>query len=224
MIYSCPSSTPVSALRAMAGMLDMEFRVWLEKVTLVSAILFKNEDQESFARDMLIEEISQGWEGLTSEVNEICRKTGLPDATLAYIPRKEVLEAITLFNLIKVKEEMLAKATKKLVDMVKIDCRKEQDYMKNVSLCDSRLEFRFQANMIETRTTMKNKYKQKNCPHCKEGKEDGEEESPGHILDSCTAYSDIRLGLDPLRIQRDRAVFLRQAVNRRKALEKKLEN
>ena len=71
---------------------------------------------------------------------------------------------------------------------------------------------------------MKNKYKQKNCPHCKEGKEDREEESPGHILDSCTAYSDIRLGLDPLRIQRDRAVFLRQAVNRRKALEKKLEN
>ena len=135
-----------------------------------------------------------------------------------------MLEAITLFNLMKVKEEMLAKAPKKLAEMIKIDCRKEQDYMKSVSLCDSRLEFRFQANMIETRTTMKNIYKQKNCPHCKEGKEDGEEESPGHILDSCTAYSDIRLGLDPLRIQRDRAVFLRQAVNRRKTLEKKLEN
>ena len=109
-IYSCPSSTPVPALRAMAGMLDMEFRIYLEKVTLVTSILFQHEDQESFAREMLQEEISQGWVGLTSEVKEICRKTGLPDATMEYVPRKEVLDAITTYNLMKVKEEMLPRS------------------------------------------------------------------------------------------------------------------
>ena len=76
--------------------------------------------------------------------------------------------------------------------------------------------------MIETRTTMKNKYKEKTCPHCREGQEDGVEESPKHILEDCAAYSDLRVGLSPLLSQSDRAVFLHQAVTRRKALEQKL--
>jgi hypothetical protein len=222
MIYSCPSSTPVPALRAMAGMLDMEHRVYLEKVTLVSSILFKHEDQESYAREMLEEEMRQGWVGLSSEVMEICKKTGLPDATKEFVSRKEVLDAITMHNLVKVKEEMLEKAPKKLEEMAKMDCRKQQDYMSNVSLFDSRLEFRYQANMLDTRTTMGNKYKQKACPHCREGQEDGAEESPKHILEYCAAYSDLRVGLNPLQCQMDRAVFLRQAVTRRKHLERKL--
>ena len=69
----------------MAGMLDMEYRIWVEKVTLVSSILFQHEDNESFAREILEEEISQGWVGLSSEVKEICRETGLPDATKKYV-------------------------------------------------------------------------------------------------------------------------------------------
>ena len=85
MIYACPSSTPVPALRAMAGMLDMESRIYLEKVTLVSSILFKHEDQESYAREMLEEEMKQGWLGLSSEVMEICKKTGLPDVTKEFV-------------------------------------------------------------------------------------------------------------------------------------------
>ena len=106
--------------------------------------------------------------------------------------------------------------------MANMDCRKEQDYMSNVSLFDSRLEFRYQANMLDTRTTMANKYNQKACPHCREGQEDGVEESPIHMLEECAAYRDLRVGLSPLLSQRERAVFLRQAVNRRKLLELKL--
>ena len=131
----------------------------------------------------------------------------------------EVLDAITMHNLIKVKEEMLEKAPKKLEEM---DCRKQEDYMSNVSLIDSRLEFRYQANKLDTRTTVDNKYKQKACPHCREGQEDGADESPNHILEDCVAYSDIRVGLNPLQCQMDRAVFLRQAVSCRKYLERKL--
>ena len=116
----------------------------------------------------------------------------------------------------------MIRAPKKLKEMARLDCRKQQDYMSNVSLLDSRLEFRYQSNMLDTRTTMSNKYKRKACPHCREGREDGVEESPGHMLESCTAYSDIRFGMDPLLSQSDRAVFLRQTVTRRKLLEQKL--
>ena len=94
-----------------------------------------------------------------------------------------------MYNLVKVKEEMIVRAPKKLKEMARLDCRQQQDYMSQVSLYDSRLEFRYQSNMLDTRTTMGNMYKQKACPHCREGQEDGVEESPKHILEDCGAYS-----------------------------------
>ena len=92
------------------------------------------------------------------------------------------MEAITMYNLVKVKEEMIVRAPKKLKEMARLDCRQQQDYMSQVFLYDSRLKFRYQSNMLDTRTTMGNMYKQKTCPHCREGQEDGVEESPKHIL------------------------------------------
>ena len=94
-----------------------------------------------------------------------------------------------MYNLVKVKEEMIVRAPKKLKEMARLDCRQQQDYMSQVSLYDSRLEFRYQSNMLDTRTTMGNMYRQKACPHCREGQEDGVEESPKHILEDCGAYS-----------------------------------
>ena len=121
-----------------------------------------------------------------------------------------------------VKEEMVAKAPKKLIYMFKLDCRKQQVYMLNSSLFDSRIEFKYQSNMLETRTTMRNKYTQKAYPHCREGLEDGVEEAHMYILESCTAYTDLRSGLDPLLVQQDRVLFLCQAITRRKLLEQEL--
>ena len=105
-----------------------------------------------------------------------------------------MLDAITMYNLVKIKEEMLARAPEKLKEMARMDCRLQQDYMSQVSLYDSRLEVRYQSNMLDTRTTIGNKYKKKACPHCREGQEDGVEESPKHILEDCAAYSDYRAG------------------------------
>ena len=204
LIYACPPSTPIPALRAMAGMLDMEHRIWLEKVSLVTSVLFCNPEQESYAREMLMEELEQGWTGLALEVQDICKKIGLQDATSKYLRRKEVTEAVSLHSMKIVKEEMTDRAPKKLVDMRKLDCRYEQPYMKNASLHDSRLEFQWQANMLDTRTTMGNKYQHKWCPHCKEGLEDGMLESPLHMLEVCSAYADLRFGLDPLLIVKAR--------------------
>ena len=49
MVYSCPPSTPIPALRAQAGILDMEHKEALEKVCLVTTVLHTKE-QESYTR------------------------------------------------------------------------------------------------------------------------------------------------------------------------------
>ena len=78
--------------------------------------------------------------------------------------------------------------------------------------------------MIDTRTTMKNKYEKDkyNCPHCREGREEGALETPNHMLSTCGAYSDLREGLNPEVVLKYRATFLRGAIKRRKELESKL--
>ena len=78
--------------------------------------------------------------------------------------------------------------------------------------------------MIDTRTTMKGKYQKDNysCPHCREGREEGVLETPSHQLSECSAYSDLRDGVNPELDTEDRTVFLTRAIGRRKGLELKL--
>ena len=78
--------------------------------------------------------------------------------------------------------------------------------------------------MIDTRTNMKNKYEKDkySCPHCREGREEGVLETPSHLLKECSAYSDLREGVNPELVLEDRAVFLTRAIGRRKELETKL--
>ena len=77
--------------------------------------------------------------------------------------------------------------------------------------------------MIDTRTTMKGKYKQYNCPHCSEGLNEKVLESPQHLM-QCHAYKDLRLGINPEENQEDRPMYLRKVISRRKELESKLGN
>ena len=76
LVFSCPSSTPKPALRGESGLTDMSHRVMLEKVCLITSILFKNEEQESYARELLQEQLARGWPGITQEVEDICRRIG----------------------------------------------------------------------------------------------------------------------------------------------------
>ena len=45
-----------------------------------------------------------------------------------------------------------------------------QSYIKEKSLKDNRMEFRWMTNMLDTRTTMPGQYgRKKTCPHCPAG-------------------------------------------------------
>ena len=56
MTYSCPPSTPIPALRALAGVWDIEHKVALEKVCLITTILHCRE-KNNYARELLEEEL-----------------------------------------------------------------------------------------------------------------------------------------------------------------------
>ena len=218
LVYSCPDSTPLPSLRAEAGLLGCKHRIWTEKVVLVSKIIHQNVEGENYAQEVLMEQYNNSWGGLTQEVVKICQEVGLQNACEVFLTRAEVKEAILYHHLAGLKEEM--KARQKLDRISNEDCRKMQSYMLNKSLEDSRLEFRWRTGMLDCRAWMPAKYGGvKACPHCPEGREDGEEESGVHWL-TCQAYSQVRQGLDPEGSQEDRIVFLRRVQLIRTELEK----
>jgi hypothetical protein len=222
MIYSCPPSTPLISLRTQAGMMDMENRVAVEKVCLVARILHTSKHTENLCREVLEMQLAMGWPGICVEVQEICRAVGLEDVTKKYLSREEVKEYIEYFDMkcAKIQMEPLEKCRL----LRNEDCRTVKPYMYQKSLEQSRLEFIWQTQMLDSRTTMKRKYPndQYRCPHCDEGRDQGVLETPEHILSSCTAYSDLRVGRNPEDIIEDWAAFLRAAIARRKQLEDKL--
>ena len=79
--------------------------------------------------------------------------------------------------------------------------------------------------MLDSRVTMKGKYKFSRfpvcCLHCPEGRSVGVPESPAHCLE-CSAYRDLRQGVDPELVMKDRCNYLRKVMEKRKKLEEQL--
>ena len=71
---------------------NVEHRVWLEKICLVTNIPFKHSEQETYARVLLQEQLAMGWDGITKEVEEICFTVGLPNACKVFVRREEALK------------------------------------------------------------------------------------------------------------------------------------
>ena len=102
---------------------------------------------------------------------EICDTVGLPDACTQLVSRKEVKAAVTLHHMTILKEEMAN--LKKLEPILHDDFLVRQPYMLQVSLEDSRMEFRWRTGMLDNRANMGRKYTSKACSHCLAGREDG---------------------------------------------------
>ena len=121
---------------------------------------------------------------------------GLSDVTQKYIYRKKVVEYMQYYDMKCAKEKI--EPLEKCRLFRSRDCRFVQPYILQKSLAQSRLQFLWDTQMIETRTTVKGKYKKDmiTCPHCSEGREQGALETPEHLLSDCSAYSDLRAGLN----------------------------
>ena len=99
----------------------------------------KEEQEENYAREILKEQMEQGWEGLTTEVAEICLMAGLQNVCKEHLNRKEVVEAIEFHHMKEVKEQM--EPLKKMAKLKIKDTRCMQTYMKQKSLENSRLKY-----------------------------------------------------------------------------------
>ena len=135
------------------------------------------------------------------------------------VHREEVMEAIVNNSVRQLKEQMTGLT--KLESIKKEDLRARQGYMETLSVEDARLEFRWRTGMLDDRANMGRRYSGKTCPHCEDGREDGAIESSRHWL-TCTAYSELRRGLDPEDDIQHRVVFLRRVQMHRITLEKDL--
>ena len=90
-------------------------------MVLVSKIIYQNdEEDDNYAKEVLMEQYSSGWGGFTEEVVDICRTVGLGNASEVFLGG--------------LKEEM--KAKKKLDRISNADFRKMQSYMLKKSLAD----------------------------------------------------------------------------------------
>ena len=86
------------------------------------------------------------------------------------------------------------KPLKKMSKIQNKDTRAMQPYMRQKSLENSRIEFLWESNMIETRVNMKGMYEKDKYefPHCTAGSL----ETSDHLMIS-SVYADLRKGSNP---------------------------
>ena len=136
---------------------------------------------------------------------------------------QDILKALKLHHLKEIKLEMAPLS--KLTNIRMKDTRNMQPYMKQKSLQDSRTEFLWETHMLDTRMNMKGKYERDKyeCPHCYEGSQPGGSslETSDHRM-VCSAYRDLREGINPELVLEERASYLRKVVLRRTLLEQQL--
>lgn len=122
---------------------------------------------QNYSRQILEEQLLMNWEGLAKEAKELCIQLGLPDVSKKDIHREDIKSAVMYHNIKKLKEEM---GPLKKLEMIKyINFRKMAPFMKEKSLEDSRLEFLWLTDMLDSRSTMSKKYSSPYCPHCVAG-------------------------------------------------------
>ena len=145
LIYSCPDSTPIPALRGETGLLNFEQRIMCEKICLVTRMMNQDNEEDSYAQEILKEQIAMDWDGLTKEVIKFCEEIGLPNPCEEFLDRKEVSQAIMFSHLKTLKEEY---SMEKLKHLKNTDLTSMQKYMKQASLENARLEFRYRIIMF----------------------------------------------------------------------------
>ena len=181
-----------------------------------------------------------GWPGLAREVQDICRQTGLPDATNINLSLDKVTvkEAIKVHHLQFLKDSMTGQ---KLESMKRTDMRERRHYTK-LRVDECRMAFRLEVFQFECRANMPTRYKRDlRCRACGPGagqqdKEQDETEEQQqqqdeewHIedqdhLEICPGYSELWAGLGPLTEQSRIKYFMRVKLKRLKQQQQQQKN
>ena len=249
-VLQMPQSTPKLSIRAALGLLSARHRVWQSKILLVLAIW--RQEEGSLARQVLEEQFRMGWPGLARVVQDICRQTGLPDATNMNLSLDKVTvkEAIKVHHLQFLKDSMTGQ---KLECMKRTNMRERRHYTK-LRVDECRMAFRLEVFQFECRANMPTRYKRDlRCRACgpgagqqdKEQDEEQDEEQDKeqdeteeqqqqqdeewHIedqdhLEICPGYSELWDRLGPLTEQSRIHYFMRVKLKRLKQQQQQQKN
>ena len=87
MLLQVGPGVPTASLTWESGLLDMEQRVWVEKLMLIFHLRSLNE--ETFARQIYEKQKEQKWPGLAEEAARICEELNVEDVNETNIPKKD---------------------------------------------------------------------------------------------------------------------------------------
>ena len=206
---------PKVALRADTGTRSMESRIWREKIMLVYHV--SHLDEGSLAKDMFEEQVANNWQGLASEVSDLCQSMNIED------PRTTEKSRKAFSNLVKercrwkdeaiMKEEMQKMKEKKMRTMVNQNLEMKE-YVEKGTLYSVRKTWEVRSHMLDVAGNYpgKNKYKASRwmCQACDlEVREDQEH------LTMCNGYEDLRGDAD-LNMEKELVDFFTRVMERRK--------
>ena len=193
-------------------MMGMKHRIWLEKTMLLKRI--KGQKTDSLSKQILEEQKSNKWPGLSQEVTNICEEINIPDINDCEISAREIKQAVFDHHYAEIKSKI--SSSKKMMSHKDENFKEVQDYMRGKSVENIRVAFRIRCEMVqEIRGNYKDKYRRKGgeaavlCPECPAQ----ETETQSHCL-VCPRWEDIRRGMDLTKIE-DMVVFFQKLLTER---------
>lgn len=204
-MYAVPDSTPKISLVAESGTIRTKWRIWLAKIQLVNRIY--NQEEDTLARRVYIEQLKHGWPGLALEVKNICKIIGIQNVNEQIVPKEKIKEAVFYHHYKDLKEAM--NNYKKLDGIKHQNFTEMQPYMKDKSIDKCRSKFRLRTEMLpffkdnyrsSYRTLDKGQEEDDPGLRCKDCQEEAPPTPPArdsqvHCL-VCPAWSHLREDLD----------------------------
>ena len=215
LLWGTGPGAPKVALRADTGTRSMESRIWREKIMLVYHV--SQLDEGSLAKDMLEEQVANNWQGLASEVSDLCQSMNIEDPRTTEKNRKAfsnlVKERCRWKDEARMKEEMQKMKEKKMRTMVNQNLEMKE-YVKKGTLYSARKTWEVRSHMLDVAGNYpgNNKYKASRwmCQACDlEVKEDQEH------LTRCRGYEDLRGDAD-LNMENELVDFFTRVMERRR--------
>ena len=209
--------TPLAALTWDTGLLDMEIRIWIEKLLLV--LHLRSLDDDTLAGKIYNEQVKHKWPGLAMEAEEICREFNIEDVNKTALNNKEYKKIIN--KAAKIKNEEIIKEQAKGKD--KCNRIKEETYGKKEYISDK--------NISEVREWFKTRYKmQPFAANFSKNKHFAQtewlckctlfRESEEHLRDgTCQTYGEIRKKYGNLENDADLVLFFKEILTRRQEME-----
>ena len=212
MLFQVPTSTPKSFFCWETKTLTMRLRIWKEKLNLYKYL--QHMPEETLANEIFMEQKRCGFPGLVKECEEFAKVLGIENQLTDIKTSKAEFKRIVK-TAINMENEKVLRNQLKNYSKVKEWADEDygiKDYLKNMTLEDSRMYFRIRCNMTKFAFNFRNMKEYSDtlwwCSSC--------EKAVDTFAHSkwCIAHSDLRQGKD-LSDEKDLVKYITEVLLRR---------